>query len=114
VNRGDSTPDLPVSTGKVEVVRPGSVECSRSAATLPDFLPSYLEAAGKLASEAAARGDMAAAHRIMEDAVKAVDAASARPKFHPGEQSACKDSRGEEVGGLPGVRLRRAGSLARH
>jgi len=44
---------------------------------LPDALATFVQAAGQLAAAAVKRGDRAAARRVLEDALQALDAAPA-------------------------------------
>jgi hypothetical protein len=50
-----------------------------SACDLPSSLPAFLQASAQLAGGAAERGDLAAARRLLEEALRAVENAGVRP-----------------------------------
>jgi hypothetical protein len=75
VTPGDGRVRPPVSPGNAGPVAPGFARERPGAATLPDPLPEFVEAAGRLAAAAVARGERAEARRLLEGALRALETA---------------------------------------
>jgi len=66
---------------------------------LPDALPAFLEASGAHAAAAAERGDLRAAWRLLESALRLLEGPGARPELRVVESEVARQAGAAGVGG---------------